>query len=98
MDNLIQKIEKTRLFTDPVKLRLLTHLQEISEADRSNLEATIDQFDRQMDEAVQKLRSQIGQHVTQLRSEATTPEEEEHASIAAKAIWDGLDVMTASVQ
>lgn len=94
MDKLRQKIEKTWLFTDSVKLRLLAHLSEVSEADRSNLEATIDQFDRSMEECAQRLRSQVGQHMAGLKTDAATPEEQQKIDSASDAVWEGINLLT----
>ena len=59
LKQLRNKIQTTRLFSDPQKVELLVKLEDASEEDQAKLEAGIDVFDREYEKRMVKRKAEM---------------------------------------
>jgi hypothetical protein len=92
MDNLKLKIEKTDLFTDEAKVKLLAHFDELPEDEKEKLGETIDEFDRATKAAGVKLKNTVRAELDSLKAEATD-DEKQNVDDATRIVELGLDIL-----
>ncbi len=82
LKQLRNKIQKTRLFSDPQKIDLLVKLEDASEADQQKLEAGIDVFDREYEKRMAKRKEEMQVLLGDMVEDMT----DEEAKVNQKAI------------
>lgn len=96
VDKLGSKIEKTALFTDHMKVKLLSKLTDLTEENMALLERTIDTFDARFAELTAKLQQDIENQIDVLSDEM--PEDEKEELEEAEALVRNGVAMVSGVQ
>lgn len=87
------KIQKTRLFSDPQKVELLVRLDDASEEDQKKLESGIDVFDHEYEKRMAKRKAEMQALLGEMVEDMT----DEEAKLNQKAIAEmvvGLGLLT----
>ena len=93
LKQLRNKIQTTRLFSDPQKVELLVKLEDASEEDQKKLEAGIDVFDREYGKRMAKRKAEMQALLGEMVEDMT----EEDAKLNQEAISEivvGLGLLT----